>query len=432
MNRTIRPAKRIEGVVRLPGDKSISHRYGMLASIADGPSEITNYSTGADCASTLACMRALGVEIEHDGATVRVQGVGRDGLRAPAERLDCGNSGSTIRMLSGILAGQPFSSEIAGDESIARRPMSRIITPLEQMGARIESREGGLAPLRIHGGRLQGIHYKPPVASAQVKTCTLFAGLFADGETAVTESVLTRNHTELALRRFGVEVARSGLTASVKGGQRLQGQALPVPSDISSAAFFIAAALMLPGSRLRIEGVGLNPTRAELITVLQGMGAKIEVVDVQDADGEAIGALLVEGPSSASEPVIRGGRIEGAVTAGLIDEVPILAVLGARSLEGLEIRDAKELRVKETDRIATVAENLRRMGVNVEAFADGMRISGGARLQGTELDSFGDHRIAMAFSVAALRAQSDSVMVNAEAASVSFPEFYDTLEGLLV
>lgn len=427
MDRTIRPASRIEGVVRLPGDKSISHRYAMLASIADGPSEITNYSTGADCASTLACMRALGVKIDHKGTTVRVEGVGRDGLQAPAERLDCGNSGSTIRMLSGILAGQNFVSEIAGDESIARRPMKRIITPLEQMGAKIEARDGEFAPLLIHGRKLRGIHYKPPVASAQVKTCTLFAGLYADGETAVTESVLTRNHSELALRRFGVDVQTEGLTVSLRGGQRLKGQDLPVPSDISSAAFFIAAALLLPGSKLRIEGVGLNPSRAELLTVLQGMGARIKVADVQDADGEAIGTLVVEGPSSAGEPVIEGGTIEGAVTAGVIDEVPMLAVLGAASLHGLEIRDAGELRVKETDRIATVAENLRRMGVNVEASPDGLRIGGGARLQGAELDSFGDHRIAMAFAVAALRAKGESVMHNAEAASVSFPEFYDTL-----
>ena len=431
MNRTIRPAKRIEGVVRLPGDKSISHRYGMLASIADGPSVITNYSTGADCASTLACMRALGVEIEHEGTTVRVNGVGRDGLKAPAQRLDCGNSGSTIRMLSGILAGQSFASEIAGDESIARRPMKRIITPLEQMGARIEARDGEFAPLNIQGTKLKGIHYSPPVASAQVKTCTMFAGLYAAGETTVTESVLTRNHSELALRRFGAEITSDGLTVRLQGGQRLQGQTLPVPSDISSAAFFIAAALLLPGSKLRIEGVGLNPTRAELLTLLQSMGAKIEVVDVQDADGEAIGTLLVKGPSSAGEPVIRGGRIDGALTAGVIDEVPMLAVLGAASLDGLEIRDAHELRVKETDRIATVAENLRRMGVGVEAFDDGMLISGGAKFKGAELDSFGDHRIAMAFTVAALRAKGESVMHNAEAASVSFPEFYDTLDGLI-
>ncbi len=414
--------------MRLPGDKSISHRYAMLAAIADGPSEITNYSTGADCASTLACLRDLGVEIEHEGATIRVQGVGREGLKAPAQRLDCGNSGSTIRMLSGILAGQPFTSEIAGDDSIARRPMKRIITPLERMGARIEARDGEFAPLRIHGRKLKGIHYEPPVASAQVKTCTLFAGLFAEGETAVTESVLTRNHSELALRRFGVEVKTDGLTASVRGGQRLRGLRLPVPSDISSAAFFIAAALLLPGSSLRIEGVGLNPTRAELVKLLQGMGAKIEVLDVRDADGEAIGALRVEGPSSAGEPVMQGGRIEGPMTAQVIDEIPILAVLGAASLEGLEIRDASELRVKETDRIATVAENLRRMGANVEALSDGMRVSGGARLVGAELDSFGDHRIAMAFAVAALRATGESVLHNAEAASVSFPEFYDLLD----
>ncbi|MBI1353849.1 MAG: 3-phosphoshikimate 1-carboxyvinyltransferase [Acidobacteria bacterium] len=431
MDRTIRPAARIGGVVRLPGDKSISHRYGMLAAIADGPSEITNYSTGADCASTLACMRALGVEIEHEGSTVRVAGVGRDGLKAPAARLDCGNSGSTIRMLSGILAGQPFISEIAGDESIARRPMKRVITPLELMGAKIEARDGEFAPLRIHGGKLHGIDYKPPVASAQVKTCTLFAGLFAEGFTSVTESVQTRNHSELALRRFGATVETSGLVTRLEGGQRLTGQNLPVPSDLSSAAFFIAAALLLPGSELCIEDVGLNPTRAELLTVLQDMGAKIQVTDVRAADGETIGTLVIEGPASAGQPVIQGGTIEGATTAGVIDEVPMLAVLGAYSRDGLEIRDAGELRVKETDRIATVAENLRRMGADVVAFPDGLRISGGGRLRGAELDSFGDHRIAMAFAIAALRAKGESVLHNAEAASVSFPEFYDKLDGLL-
>ncbi|MEZ5392414.1 MAG: 3-phosphoshikimate 1-carboxyvinyltransferase [Bryobacterales bacterium] len=277
MDKTVSPAAGVRGVIRLPGDKSVSHRYGMLASIAEGVSEITNYSSGADCASTLACMRDLGVKIERDGDRVTVHGVGLDGLRAPERRLDCGNSGSTIRMLSGILAGQTFASEIAGDESIARRPMKRVITPLTEMGAKIEARGGEFAPLRITGSKLHAIHYQPPVASAQVKTAVLFGGMYADGETSVTEKVKTRDHSEIALAKFGANIKVEGLRVTLEGRPRLIGQNLRVPSDISSAAFFLAAALLKEGSELRIEGVGLNPTRAELLDVLRGMGAAIEI-----------------------------------------------------------------------------------------------------------------------------------------------------------
>jgi 3-phosphoshikimate 1-carboxyvinyltransferase len=425
MEKTISPAAGVRGAIRLPGDKSISHRYGMLASIAEGVSVIENYSSGADCASTLACMRELGVEIEREGSRVRIHGVGLDGLRAPARRLDCGNSGSTIRMLSGILAGQSFNSEIAGDESIARRPMKRIVGPLTQMGARIEAHEGEFAPLRIAGSRLHGIHYEPPVASAQVKSAVLFAGVYADGVTSVTEKIKTRDHSEIALAKLGADLSVDGLRVTLRGRPRLMAQDVRVPSDISSAAFFLAAALLLEGSELRIEGVGLNPTRAGLLDVLRGMGAAIAVEPGADGGGELTGALTVRGGAK-----LTGGAIEGAATAGAIDEVPMLAVLGAASRDGLVIRDAKELRVKETDRIATVAENLRRMGAQVEEFEDGMRIAGGTRFRAAELDSFGDHRIAMAFAVAALAADGPCTIHNAEAASVSFPEFYDTLAGI--
>ena len=430
MRKTIQPARRVRGSIRLPGDKSVSHRYAMLTSLAEGRSEIDNYSTGADCAATVDCMRAMGVEIEHEGDRVAVEGVGLDGLSAPAAPLDAGNSGTTIRLLSGILAGQKFSSVIGGDESLSRRPMKRIIEPLSRMGARIEARDGEFPPLHIHGSELRSIRYEPPMASAQVKTAVLFAGLFADGETSVLEKVRTRDHSERALEALGAAVRTEGLLVRLQGRPRLKGRALRVPSDLSSAAFFIAAGLLLPGSEVRIEGVGLNPTRTALLDVLLKMGADIEILPDPSETGEPIGTLVVRGPESAASPVIRGGVIEGAVTAGVIDEIPVLAVLGAAGLNGLEIRDARELRVKETDRIATIADNLERLGCKVEAFDDGLRIPGRQRFTGAELDSFGDHRIAMAFAVAGLKARGETVIDNAEAASVSFPEFYDKLDEL--
>lgn len=431
MIRTIQPAGRIAGRVRLPGDKSISHRYAMLAAIAEGRSVIEHYSTGADCASTLACLRALGARIEHTENRVTVDGAGLGGLRQAAGPLDAGNSGSTMRMLAGILAGQSFESTIGGDESLSKRPMGRIITPLSRMGARIEAREGGFPPLRIHGGTVEPLVYDLPVASAQVKTAVLFAGLYAGGVTVVREPLRTRNHSELALREFGVEIETNGLEVRLRGRPRLRGQNLSVPSDLSSAAFFIGAALLLPGSDVTLEGVGLNPTRTTLLDVLRGMGARIEIVASSNQGGETTGDLHVEGPKTGGEPVLAGGRIEGAVTAGVIDEIPMLAVLGAVSRDGLDIRDAAELRVKETDRIQTVVENLRRMGIRVEDRADGMTIPGGQRFQGAELDSFGDHRIAMAFTIAGLCADEPSTLAGAEAAAVSFPEFYDLLDSVI-
>jgi 3-phosphoshikimate 1-carboxyvinyltransferase len=396
----------------------------MLASIAEGTSRIRNYSSGADCASTLGAMRSLGVSIERNGAEVVVHGAGLDGLKAPAETLDAGNSGSTIRMLSGILAGQPFTSTIAGDESLSRRPMGRIITPLEAMGARIEARDGKYPPLTIRGGQLKPIDYALPVASAQVKSCVLFAGLYCDGVTTVREPIVTRDHSEIALREFGAEVESAGGVITIHGRPKLQGRDLYVPGDLSSAAFFLVAAMLRPDSRIGIEGVGLNPTRSALLDFLAGGGASIKVVNIAQATGELIGDIVIESRQW------RGGVLEKSTTAALIDEIPVLAVLGAASQDGLVVRDAAELRVKETDRIATVAENLQRMGVEIAVREDGFEVPGKQRFRAAKIDSFGDHRIAMAFSIAALAADGPCEIENAEAASVSFPEFYAMLRSL--
>ena len=415
----------ITGAITLPGDKSISHRYAMISAIADGESRIHNYSTGADCHSTLGCVRALGIDVEVAGTEVRINGKGLDGLRAPAADLDAGNSGSTIRMLSGILAAQPFLTRIFGDESLSRRPMQRIMRPLAEMGAEIAAREGKFPPLEIHGTRLRPIDYTLPVPSAQVKTCVLFAGLFAEGQTSVSEPMASRDHTEIALREFGAELS-TGITPAARkitltGRPHLAGRELMVPSDLSSAAFFIVAALLVPGSQLTIRGVGLNPTRSALLDFLRGMGAKILIPTLESRNGELIGDIVVQYSD------LKGGTVEGALTAALIDEIPVLAVLGAATEDGIIVKDAGELRVKETDRIRTVVENLRRLGVEAEERADGMVIPGRQKFRAGEFDSFGDHRIAMAFAVAALRADGPSAIENAEAASVSFPEFWSTL-----
>src|SRR5579862_560776 len=353
MRQIVSPARAIDGVVSLPGDKSISHRYGMLASIAEGRSTIHNYSTGADCQSTLGCMAALGARVERSDGKVIIHG---GALREPAGQLDAGNSGSTIRMLSGILAAQPFNTCIGGDESLSVRPMDRIIRPLAQMGAHIEGRQisarsGSFPPLTIHGRQLHGIDYQLPMASAQVKSCVLLAGLFAEGDTIVREPVRTRDHTEIALKEFGAEIESRKRVIALHPGARLTGRELTVPGDLSSAAFFLVAALLMPEANLVIHGVGLNPTRSALLDFLVSMGASIKVLDVHQTGGELIGDLRVR----ASE--IDGGVIEGALTAALIDEIPALAVLGAKSQNGLTVRDASELRVKETDRIATIEDN---------------------------------------------------------------------------
>jgi 3-phosphoshikimate 1-carboxyvinyltransferase len=424
MQKRIAPASSVSGGIRLPGDKSISHRYAMIASIASGETRIRNYATGADCHSTLACLRDLGVEVEGAGTGFAIRGRGLDGLRAPESGLDAGNSGSTIRMLSGILAAQPFFSRIAGDESLSRRPMQRIMRPLAGMGARIRAREDKYPPLEIDGAPLHPIDYALPVASAQVKTCVLFAGLFAEGATSVTEPARSRDHTEIALREFGAEVVSEGRRITITGRPSLAARELSVPSDLSSAAFFLAAALLVPGSDLAIHAVGLNPTRSALLDFLIGMGARIRVPELESRNGELVGEIAVE------HSALRGGTIAGPLTGALIDEIPVLAVLGAASEEGLTVKDASELRIKETDRIRTVIENLRRMGVQAEELPDGMIVPGRQKFRAARFDSFGDHRIAMAFAVAALRGDGESIMEGAEAASVSFPEFWETLAGI--
>ncbi len=424
MHKSIAPASSIAGTISLPGDKSVSHRYAMIASISEGETRISNYSTGADCHSTLGCMRALGVEIEENGTEVVVHGRGLDGLRAPAVPLDAGNSGSTIRMLSGILAAQQFTTTIFGDESLSRRPMQRIMKPLAQMGAQIRAREDKFPPLEITGGRIKPITYELPVPSAQVKTCVLFAGVFAGGETAVFEPIRSRDHSEIALREFGADLVADRGRITLQGRPRLTGRPVAVPSDISSAAFFLAAALMIPGSQLFIRGVGLNPTRSALLDFLAGMGAKIRIPNLESVNGELVGEIEV------AHSDLRGGTISGALTAGLIDEIPVLAVLGAATEEGLTVKDAAELRIKETDRIRTIVDNLRRMGIQVEELPDGLAIPGRQKFRAAEIESFGDHRIAMAFAVAALSADGPCVIHGAEAASVSFPEFWDTLAAI--
>jgi 3-phosphoshikimate 1-carboxyvinyltransferase len=422
---TVRPARNLDGSLRFPGDKSISHRYAMLGALAAGVTELENFSSGADCASTLDCLRALGCEIEREGGNVRVRGRGAE-LDTPAGELDCGNSGSTMRMLAGILAGQKFASVLVGDESLSRRPMQRVAEPLERMGATITAREGFRPPLRIRGERLRGIEYRMPVASAQVKSAVLFAGLLAEGETSVEEPVRTRDHSELALRAFGAELSRTGNRCSLAGRQELHAIRAEIPGDISSAAFFLCAAAIFPEANLVADGVLLNPTRAAILDVLAGLGLSISVLHIEEHHGELVGTVQVRHGGR-----LRGARIAGAQSAALIDELPVLAALAPYTEDGIEIRDARELRVKESDRIAAMAENLRAMGADVEVREDGLRIAGQQPLRGAEVDSFGDHRIAMASAVAALGAQGESRIRNAGVVDISYPGFFATLEGLL-
>jgi 3-phosphoshikimate 1-carboxyvinyltransferase len=419
----VRPARSLEGSLRLPGDKSISHRYAMLGGIAEGVTKLENFSTGQDCASTLRCLAGLGVKWERDGAKVVIHGRGK-ALQSPLNALDCGNSGSTMRMLSGILAGQGFTSELTGDESLSRRPMARIIAPLTQMGAKFSSSEGGRPPLRVTGGKLKAIEYSTPTPSAQVKSSILFAGLFAEGETCVSESVRTRDHGEIALRAFGAEVKSRGSEAQIEGGQPLRAIEAEIPGDISSAAFFLCAAGLFSDSRLVIQSLLMNPTRARLLEILIGMGVAISVVELEERLGELTGTVQVKGGR------LRGATIAGADVAALIDEIPVLSAIAPYTEEGIEIRDARELRVKESDRISAVATNLRAMGAVVEERDDGLKIPGKQQLHGAELQSFGDHRIAMAFAIAALRATGETRINGSEAAVISYPAFFETLDGL--
>ena len=427
LKQIIRPARAIGGSLEVPGDKSISHRYAMLAAIAEGPSEITHFSAAADCRSTLDCFSNLGVKIDIQGDRVRIAGAGLGGLRKPRRTLNAGNSGTTMRMLAGILAGQEFRSTLDGDSSLRRRPMRRVMDPLAQMGARIQARDGGFAPLKIEGTRLFPLQYELPVASAQVKTAVLLAGMFADGITSVIEPVRTRDHTELALAEFGARLEHEGRTIRIHGRPRLKGRSLAVPGDLSSAVFFLAAAMVLPESNLVIHNVGLNPTRSAVLDVLGSMGAPVSLVSIRSEHGELVGDISVR-----HEP-LKGGSIEGDAIAQLIDELPSIAVLGPYTEKGIEIRSAAELRVKESDRIAVLVENLRRMGAKVEELPDGLRVAGwsAGRLHGAEIEPHGDHRMAMAFAIAALGAEGETVIRDAECAAVSYPEFFPTLERLV-
>jgi 3-phosphoshikimate 1-carboxyvinyltransferase len=422
---SIRPARNILGSLRVPGDKSISHRYAMLAALAQGRSRFDNFAPGADCASTLGCVRELGCIVERDEkGGVTIDGLGPQ-LHAPQEQLNCGNSGSTMRMLSGILAAQPFSSELIGDESLSQRPMKRIIEPLTQMGAKISAANGDRAPLRIDGGKLHGIEFRPAVASAQVKTSVLFAGLLAEGRTAVYEPARTRDHGELALRAFGADVERTQHSVSIQGGQTLKPLETFVPGDISSAAFFLCAASIFPESNLVIDGVLLNPTRSALLDVLAAIGSRISMLRVEESYGELVGTISLA-PGRG-----RHVTIEGALTALLIDELPVLAAIAPFTVGGLEVRDAGELRVKESDRLSAVTRNLQAMGAQVEQTEDGWRIRGGQRMHGAEINSYDDHRIAMAFAIAALRAEGDSVIHDARCVAISYPGFFEDLEKLV-
>ncbi len=401
----------------------------MIAALAEGASELRHFAAAADCHSTLACMKALGAEVKIDKDTVRLTGRGLRGLKGTRRALDAGNSGTTMRLLAGILAGQEFTSQLTGDASLQKRPMKRIVGPLRQMGADIRAREDNFAPLEIRGGRLRAIDFKMPMASAQVKSAVLLAGLFADGETIVTEPARTRDHTELALEEFGAPIEKTGKTIRLQGliagngGTKLQARSIDVPGDLSSAVFFIAAASLFPDSNLLIHNVGLNPTRTAILDVFASMGASLQMLSVRSAHGEIVGDLAVKGAS------LKGGVIEGEQIPLVIDELPMLAALGPYTEQGIEIRNAAELRVKESDRIAALAENLRRMGASVEERPDGLRVEGrsAGKLRGAEIEPYADHRIAMAFAVAALAAIGPTLIRNADCAAVSYPTFFDDL-----
>ncbi len=396
----------------------------MLGAIAEGATRLDNFSTGADCASTLGCLRTLGVEWERKDNQVVIKGCGSN-LVPPTSVLDCGNSGSTMRMLSGILAGQEFTSELTGDESLSRRPMARIIKPLGLMGAKISSSEGNRPPLRVTGAALTAIDYAMPVPSAQVKSALLFAGLFAKGETRVEEPVRTRDHGEQALRAFGAEIHRRGNEARIMGGQTLHAVEALIPGDISSAAFFLCAAALFPDSHLILSNLLMNPTRARLLDILIAMGARISVTQLEEHHGELVGTVQIDGNA------LKGATIAGADTVSLIDEIPVFAAIAPYTDTGIEIRDARELRVKESDRIAAVAKNLRAMGAQLEELEDGFNIPGRQKLHGAEIDSLGDHRIAMAFAIAGLRAEGETLIHGAGAAVISYPGFFEALESIV-
>ncbi len=409
----------------LPGDKSISHRYAMLAGFAEGTSRLTNFSTGADPHSSLGCMEAMGAKVSLEGKTISVTGTGGV-LHQPKGNLDCGNSGSTMRMLAGLVAAQRGTYRFVGDESLTVRPMERIRKPLEFMGARIDLTDGH-APMTVHGTGLKAIDFESPIASAQVKTAVLFAGLQADGVTSIAESVRTRDHSEHALRAFGAHLERKNERLTIAGGQKLKAIDATVPGDMSSAAFFLCAALLFEDSNLVLDALGVNPTRAAMLDVITALGGTVKVLDVQEQHGEMVGTIQV-----TRTHALKGMEISGSLAAQLIDELPVIAAIAPYTRDGIRIRDAKELRVKESDRIALTVKNLRAMGAEVTEHEDGMDIPGGQLLHGGVIDSGFDHRIAMAFAIAALRADGETEIRGAEAASISFPEFFTWLDELAI
>lgn len=427
MNMNITKSSGLRGELAIPGDKSISHRAIMFGALADGTTEITNFLQGADCLSTISCFRAMGVDIENHTDRVIIHGVGLHGLKASSQMLDVGNSGTTTRLISGILAGQPFTSALNGDASIQKRPMKRIIDPLTQMGANIRSlNNNGCAPLEIQGGSLHGIHYQSPVASAQVKSCVLLAGLYSDGVTSVTEPVLSRNHTELMLSGFGASITSVGTTATIEPEPQLHGQKIAVPGDISSAAYWIAAGLAVPNSELLLKNVGINPTRDGILRVVEAMGADITRENVHTVSGELVCDLIVRSSS------LHGTTVSGELIPTLIDEIPVIAVLACFADGETVIKDAQELKVKESNRIDTVVEGLLAMGADAIATDDGMIIRGGKPLHGATIDSHLDHRIAMSFAVAGLMCDTPTTILNADSVEISYPDFYESLHKISV
>lgn len=419
--------KPLQGEITIPGDKSISHRGIMLGALSQGTTRLTNFLQGADCLSTIDCFQKMGIAIENHGSEVIVHGQGLHGLQAPDKILDVGNSGTTTRLISGILAGQRFSCELTGDASIQSRPMGRIMKPLSLMGASVTSlKDNGCAPLRIQGAPLSGIHYASPVASAQVKSCVLFAGMYVkDGAvTSVTEPALSRNHSELMLRHFGAQVESDNLTVSIYPEPQLEARDILVPGDISSAAYFIAAGLLVPGSELLIKNVGINPTRDGILRVCQAMGADITLINERNDSGEPAGDLLVR------YSTLHGTVVEGDIIPTLIDEIPVIAILAACAQGETIIRDAAELKVKESDRIAVMTENLSAMGVDITPTDDGMIIQGGKPFHGATIDSHLDHRIAMSFAVANLVADGDVTILGRDCVNISYPGFYEELKKL--
>lgn len=431
----ITPARRINGQIRVPGDKSISHRAAIIASLATGTSRISNFSPSEDCAATLSCLERLGVSVVRSNEDVQVSC--EKGLLNPRQELECGNSGSSIRMLAGVLAGHDLTATLTGDESLSSRPMNRIIEPLENMGATVKSR-AGKPPLTVIGTKpLKPIRYELPVASAQVKSCVLLAGLHADGQTEVVEKLgTTRDHTERMLEWFGARLQGSvdengSKTISVNGLETLNARDVRIPGDISSAAFLIAAAALLPNSSLEIEGVGVNPTRTFFLSVLGSLGLTVEIIEQREVCNEPVANISVKGDQRVVRSSADSNLISGRAIPQLIDELPLLAVVGTQLPKGIVIRDAGELRHKESDRISTTVQNLRAMGAEVEEFEDGLAVAGAASLHGARLDSFGDHRIAMAFAVAALLARGESEMVNSDCVAVSYPDFFNVLESVV-